>query len=335
MRRSLYLCIGLAGAGGLLLAVGVAGRAAVARPASLQVAANGCVDEDGDGFGRGCARGPDCNDRDRRVHPETREVCDFRDNDCNGLVDDDPSCVAPPLGSPRVHVPAATFSMGSDHGAADERPVHRVEIASFDMDRHEVTNARYARCVAAGKCQSVRLASSNLRAHYFDDSRFADYPVVFVDQGMASAFCAFEGGRLPTEAEWELAARGDRDSRTYPWGNEPPDCSRANMGGPGGCVGDTDRVGRRAAGASPYGAMDMAGNVWEWTTDWYEAGYYQKSPARDPRGPGQGTLKVVRGGCWLSGADSLRSTCRKPELPATWAYNIGFRCVYPQAKGGE
>jgi formylglycine-generating enzyme required for sulfatase activity len=211
--------------------------------------------------------------------------------------------------------------------------VHRVAVAAFELDRHEVTNGRYQACVDAGRCPAPRLASSHMRAHYFDDRAFTDYPVVYVDFEQASAFCAFAGGRLPSEAEWELAARGTADQRLYPWGDEPPDCSRANLGGPGSCVGDTDRVGRRLAGASPYGALDMAGNVWEWTADFYDARYYDASPATDPRGPARGSLKVVRGGCWLSGADSLRSSCRKAELPATWAYNIGLRCAYPSGGG--
>ncbi|HEY3357498.1 MAG TPA: SUMF1/EgtB/PvdO family nonheme iron enzyme [Polyangia bacterium] len=333
---------------GLLLALAVTGLGAVTAAVTLSrhpaeaaavvphvIAAPACVDEDGDGFGLNCPAGPDCNDRDATVHPGRREACNFRDDDCNGLVDDDPACPAPALDPTRVTVPAGRLLMGSDGGAPDERPVHAVAIGAFAMDRYEVTNRRYEACVAAGRCAAPRLLSSHLRAHYLDDRTFADYPVVFVDFDQASEFCEHAGGRLPTEAEWELAARGTKDARTYPWGDDPPDCSRANLGGPGGCANDTDRVGRRPAGASPYGAQDMAGNVWEWTADWYDARYYERSPGRDPRGPAEGTLKVVRGGCWQSGADSLRSTCRKAELPATWAYNVGFRCVYPGAKGGR
>lgn len=229
-----------------------------------------------------------------------------------------------------VAVPAGPFVMGSERGAADERPVHAVEVARFRLDRHEVTNARYRACVERGPCTRPALSTSHQRARYFDDPAFGDHPVIFVSWAQADRFCRFAGGRLPTEAEWEKSARGAApDRREFPWGDEPPDCLRANMGGVDGCVGDTDRVGQRPAGASPFGALDMAGNVWEWVADWYAAGYYGASPARDPRGPGSGTLKVMRGGCWESGASSLRVSCRRAELPAAWADNVGFRCAYP------
>ncbi|HSM91496.1 MAG TPA: SUMF1/EgtB/PvdO family nonheme iron enzyme [Anaeromyxobacteraceae bacterium] len=233
-----------------------------------------------------------------------------------------------------VDVPAGPFIMGSERGAPDERPVHAVEVAGFRLDRHEVTNARYRACVARGACARPALPGSHRRPGYFDDPAFSDYPVIYVSWAQAEAFCRFAGGRLPTEAEWEKAARGPApDRREYPWGDAPPDCLRANMGGVDGCVGDTDRVGQRPAGASPFGALDLAGNVWEWVADWYAPGYYAASPARDPRGPAAGTLKVMRGGCWESGASSLRVSCRKAELPAAWADNVGFRCAY--GPGGE
>lgn len=291
-----------------------------------------CQDADGDGYGLGCAKGPDCNDSDRSIHPGQAEQCNGRDDDCNGLVDDTAACASStPAVDPaaRVLVPAGTFTMGSTKGANDEKPEHRVTGAAFEMDKFEVTNGRYRACVASGKCTAPRLGSSHLRESYFGDVAFADYPVIFVDHGQAETFCKAEGGRLPTEAEWERAAKGTDAPRTFPWGEKTPDCTLANMGGPGSCVGDTDRVGRRPEGASPYGANDMAGNVWEWTSDWYEADYYQHSPLANPHGPSTGKLKVMRGGCWVSGADSLRTTCRKAELPSTWAYNVGFRCVYP------
>jgi formylglycine-generating enzyme required for sulfatase activity len=239
-----------------------------------------------------------------------------------------PSVPDPALKSPQVEVPAGTFLMGSEAGAADERPVHYVAGSAFAMDRYEVTNARYAACVAAGACSAPALTSSFTRSSYYGDATFADHPVIHVSWHQAVAFCAWAGGRLPSEAEWERAARGTADARTYPWGDDAPDCSKANFAN---CVGDTDRVGRRPAGQSPYGAFDMAGNVWEWTADWYDAGFYGRSPDLDPVGPEDGHLKVMRGGCWQSGAVLLRATCRKPELPSSWAPNVGFRCVYPAA----
>jgi formylglycine-generating enzyme required for sulfatase activity len=286
-----------------------------------------CTDEDGDGYGMGCSAGPDCNDHDPAMHPGATEICNFKDDNCNGLVDELPTCTAPPIDPVLVRVPAGAFSMGSEGGAPDERPVHRVSGAAFLMDRYEVTNARYAACVQAGACAPPALTSSSRRPSYYGVPDYADYPVIHVSWSQAAQFCAWADGRLPTEAEWERAARGTESPRTFPWGESQPDCSKANMAG---CVGDTDRVGRRLAGQSPYGAFDMAGNVWEWTADWYEAGYYARSPEQEPMGPDAGMLKVMRGGCWVSGGSSLRTTCRKAELPATWAPNVGFRCVYPQ-----
>jgi formylglycine-generating enzyme required for sulfatase activity len=296
-----------------------------------------CQDEDGDGYGRGCRQGPDCNDQDASVHPGRPEDCNLRDDDCNGLVDDTVDdtdtdlCKAPALDRRRVRVPAGRFIMGSTGpgAAADEAPVHIVTLKGYAIDRHEVTNQRYGRCVAAGKCKRPTLLSSRLRKEYFGNPRFADYPVVFVAWSQARDFCSFAGGRLPTEAEWEKAARGPAPAeRVYPWGDEAPDCRRANMGGPKSCVGDTDRIGRRPAGQSYFGALDMAGNVWEWVADWYDAAYYKRSPTDDPSGPASGRLKVMRGGCWVSGADTLRVSCRKAELPSAWAPNVGFRCAY-------
>ena len=304
-------------------------RASEAREAVV-TPKSGCQDIDGDGYGLGCSLGADCNDLDGAIHPGRPEVCNFRDDDCNALVDDGAGCKAVVLDPRRVRVSGGPFLMGSTRGPADEQPQHLVEVSSLWLDRYEVTNRRYQACVEQKTCTPPKLLTSRHRKAYYGNEQFADYPVVFVDWQQAAIFCRHAGGRLPTEAEWEKAARGQVPSiRTYPWGEGRPDCTRANMGGRGSCVGDTDRVGRRAEGASPYGAMDMAGNVWEWVSDWYDPTYYAKSGLVDPGGPSTGSLKIVRGGCWLSGADSLRVSCRKAELTSTWAYNIGFRCVYP------
>jgi formylglycine-generating enzyme required for sulfatase activity len=315
-----------------LLPSALAADASKAEPALSTVH---CEDRDGDGFGRGCLRGDDCNDLDAAVHPGQLELCNFRDDDCNAQVDDAMACAAPSVTGERAQVPAGEFNMGSapGEGSADEQPRHRVWLSAFDIDRFEVTNRRYRACVKAGRCEPPQMRSSHLRSEYFDDDRFSDYPVIFVDKSQAAAFCEFSGGRLPTEAEWEKAARGAAPSiNRYPWGDREPDCSLANLGGQANCLGDTDRVGRRTAGQSPFGLMDMAGNVWEWVADWYDADYYRTTSGRDPKGPAQGSLGIVRGGCWESGADSLRVSCRKPTLPSTWAYNVGFRCAYTRGR---
>lgn len=328
------------------IAVGVAGAfvtaavtmTGICRPTPAQatpsvnpgVRATLCQDGDQDGYGIDCPKGPDCNDRDPRISPEQKETCNLRDDDCNGLVDDGLNCGAVAYNPEPLEIAGGAFFMGSpmSQGANDEHPQHLVEVAPFKIDRYEVTNERYAACVEAAACTAPKLKSSATRVRYFGNPTFARYPVVFVGWEQANTFCHWAGGRLPSEAEWEFVARGPApNKRIFPWGDEAPDCTKANMGGDGSCVGDTDLVGRRTWGASPWGALDMAGNVWEWTADWYEANYYQRSPRHDPPGPTQGKLKVMRGGCWMSGADSLRVSCRKAELPDTWAPNVGFRCV--------
>jgi formylglycine-generating enzyme required for sulfatase activity len=313
------------------------------RPAALAaagpVAANhaavseerSCQDVDGDGYGRDCPRGADCNDNDAMIHPRQTEICNFRDDDCDAEIDDGLTCGSLPTADGRLTIAAGEFVMGSapGDGANDEQPRHRVWISAFELDQFEVTNRRYKVCVNSRGCTAPQMQTSHLRSGYYEDEHFADYPVIFVSKTQAEAYCHFAGGRLPTEAEWEKAARGQSPSLArFPWGNREPDCSLANMGGPHGCVGDTDRVGRRPLGQSPFGAMDMAGNVWEWVSDWYADDYYRLSPGRDPVGPVNGTLGIVRGGCWESGSDSLRVSCRQPTLLSTWANNIGFRCAY-------
>ena len=232
-----------------------------------------------------------------------------------------------------VLVPSGSFRMGctTNNGycnRADEKPLHTVLLSSFFIDKYEVTNARYAACVDAFICTPPYRSDSHARPAYYANPAYANHPVINVDWSQAQAFCAWEGKRLPTEAEWEKAARGSADTRTFPWGDEHPDCTIANAYHQGGCVGDTSAVGSYPAGTSPYAAMDMSGNVREWVNDWYKSFYYSVSPAIDPPGPELGTQRVYRGGSWADFAWGVMN--RGMYAPRTWGDLIGFRCARSQ-----
>jgi len=213
-----------------------------------------------------------------------------------------------------VKVPAGEFTMGSNSGSKDEKPVHRVYLDEFHMDKYEVTNEQYNQCVSAGTC------SSNKKFNGFTDPR---QPVVGVNWSQADTYCKWAKKRLPTEAEWEKTARGT-DGRTYPWG-EGIDCSKANYSKCG--HEKTKPVGLYPSGASSYGAMDMAGNVWEWCSDWYDKKYYRNSPNRNPKGPSSGSYRVLRGGGWGYAPFNLRASLRGRYYPSVGGNYIGFRCV--------
>jgi len=216
--------------------------------------------------------------------------------------------------SPMVRVPKGAFLMGSSTGEADERPEHNVLLNTFWIDKYEVTNEKYVICVAAGKCRE------NEKYLGFADP---DQPVVGVSWFDAADYCSYVGKRLPTEAEWEKAARG-QDSREYPWGNNL-DCTLANYRE---CrVGKTMPVGSYPNGASPYGLLDMAGNAAEWCSDWYDPNYYQNSPKSDPKGPESGKYRVIRGGMWLRFAYQMRSADRAAQSPDRRNNTTGFRCA--------
>jgi formylglycine-generating enzyme required for sulfatase activity len=221
------------------------------------------------------------------------------------------SAAAAPAGHPaRVPVPAGTFTQGSTRGEEDERPVRKVTVKAFAIDRTEVTRAAYARCVQAGRCRPVAAVAG-------DEALSAELPVTGVDWSDAQVYCKFAGGRLPTEAEWEKAARGT-DAREYPWGNDA-DCAKANWGsfeGEGPCAGKNPgrpvAVGSYPGGASPYGALDMGGNVWEWVADKYDA---------------DAERRVVRGGSCCSFFVGPRAANRNAWAPDHRDADLGFRCA--------
>ena len=187
------------------------------------------------------------------------------------------------------------------------------------MDQTEVTNERYGRCVAVGVCET---------SLYAEDDRLngANYPVVGVTWYDAQAYCQWVGKQLPTEAQWEKAARGT-DGRQYPWG-DTFDGKKLNYFGTDDGYRYTSPVGSYPVGASPYGALDMAGNVWEWCQDWYGADYYAVSPQRDPQGPDSGDYRVVRGGSWYVDEWFVRAADRFRSVPDNRSLNFfGFRCV--------
>ncbi len=223
-----------------------------------------------------------------------------------------------------VFIPAGEFQMGSESGDSDERPVHRVYTDAFWMDRHEVTNAMYRRCVEAGDCSPP--SSTN----YYDDTQYANAPVVYVNWNQAQAYCAWTGGSLPTEAEWEKAARGGLAGAPYPWGDDPPTCPPgASNGAQYAACSPSGPIDVMTFAHNDYGLYDMAGNVWEWVADWYDSNYYNslQDGVRNPQGPASGSSRVLRGGSWNNSENDLRVANRSRFAPGNVCNYIGFRCV--------
>jgi formylglycine-generating enzyme required for sulfatase activity len=229
-------------------------------------------------------------------------------------------------GAAMVLVPAGNFTMGSTKGDLDEKPIHSVYLDAYYIDKFEVTNALYQACVNADGCKPPAHADSFTRSSYYGNPLYGNYPVVYVDWNMAKAYCEWRGARLPTEAEWEKAARGPEEL-IYPWG-KGIDCQKANYtNGHNACAGGTSKVGTYEAGKSPYGAYDMAGNVWEWVADWYSATYYMSSLPSNPMGPDSGRARVARGGSWNRGEMDIRSSNRVNYAPTYNNFDLGFRCA--------
>ncbi len=224
-------------------------------------------------------------------------------------------------------VPAGEFIMGSNTGQADERLAHKVYLDSFYLDVYEVTNAFYKVCVDTGECNSPKNNFSYTRTEYYGNPKYENYPVLYVDWNMAKNFCEWRDARLPTEAEWEKAARGTNAS-TYPWGTTTnfDQCFYSNIGD---CVGDTTMVGKYDNGKSVYGIYDLSGNVWEWVSDFYNQNYYQTLSGNvvNPKGPVEGDIRVLRGDAWNSNEESGTSANRYWDKPSVTNYFIGFRCA--------
>ena len=218
-----------------------------------------------------------------------------------------------------VEIPAGPFTMGSDAGNEDEAPAHEVDLPAFEIDKFEVTNADFAQFVEATGYQTDAEEEGRTKNWRGAAVGKDNHPVVFVSWNDAVAYCQWLGKRLPTEAEWEKAARG-ADGRMYPWGN---DYDASKLNGKDRGLRGTAAIGSFADGASPYGVEDMAGNVWEWTADWYEA-----YPGSDYQSDYFGQrFRVLRGGAWFETADFVRTTVRNANTETAASDEIGFRCA--------
>jgi iron(II)-dependent oxidoreductase len=237
--------------------------------------------------------------------------------------------------SETVSIPAGPFTMGSDEGPDDEKPAHQVALAAYSIDRFPITNAQYAEflnAVSASPRASSRLFDfddPDARIHrrgerWASDAGYENHPVVEVPWRGALEYCTWRGKRLPTEAEWEKAARGT-DARRYPWGNEIPDQRRARYGS---APNETAAVDAYPAGVSPYGARDMSGNAWEWVSSEYRPYPYRTDDGREALKPGP--VRATRGGGHDSPESEITTTFRGRNLsrnPASGHHNIGFRCA--------
>lgn len=227
-------------------------------------------------------------------------------------------------GMTKIFISGGEFLMGNDNGEPNEQPAHHVYLDAYWMDQTEITNGMYLKCVDAGICNAPLSDGFTAPEDFYKQPENANLPVVFVSWNDASAYCFWAERRLPTEAEWEKAARGTV-GQMYPWGDESPNADLLNFdnhfNGP-------SAVGSFPEGASPYGILDMAGNVWEYVSDWYDEDYYLYSPSYNPLGASSGEYRTVRGGGFFNQDHEVRVSFRN----YTYAeYNrsgdFGFRCA--------
>jgi len=271
------------------------------------------------------------------VEADVEDVLD-ETSETDAEADGDVDVSSCPFGT--VLVPAGQFVMGSDpdEGESDQRPEHQVTLHSYCIDATEATCESYLHCVDEGGCLPLTCPVAYSASDCSHTT--GDHPATCITWDQASAYCAYEGKRLPTEAEWEKAARGgceliipascgSEDERTYPWGEWAPTCVFCNFST--GCSGVmTAPVDTHLAGDSPYGLHDMAGNVAEWVADWYGATYYTTcaSGCVDPTGPSLGTQRILRGGSWFAGGYfAVTVTYRWPSLSTSAVDTTGVRCA--------
>ena len=251
----------------------------------------------------------------------------------DGAGDDDTAGADPDW----VSIPGGTYDMGSNEGQDDELPVHSVTVPTFEMLRTEVTVSEYGACVDAGGCSEPGTEGSpDAEDCNWNDPGYEDHPVNCVDWDQSVAFCSWAGGRLPSESEWEYAARSGGQDITYPWGNEEATCDYAVMYDDThgyGC--DTERtwpVCSKTAGNTDQGLCDMVGNAWEWVQDWHHSSYDAEGGAPDDGSAWEDSSdshpsRVLRGGCFWSGARDLRAANRAEGDFGAWACGQGFRCA--------
>ncbi|HQO91735.1 MAG TPA: SUMF1/EgtB/PvdO family nonheme iron enzyme, partial [bacterium] len=241
-----------------------------------------------------------------------------------------------------VSVPAGAFQMGCNTEVetqcpSPENPYHTVTLSAYKIDKYEVTAGDYQKCVSDGACNNGNVNEPHYQVYSqtysmctLEATGKENHPMNCVSWFGAKAYCEWMGKQLPTEAQWEKAARGT-DGRNYPWGNDPsPNCDYAVIEDTGlgnGCgTNDTWAVGSKPLGVSPYGVFDMIGSVNEWTNDWYGKYYYESSPSENPAGPESGETRSIRGGSWSDYTD-MRTSYRSERYPTAKSNYDGFRCV--------
>jgi formylglycine-generating enzyme required for sulfatase activity len=223
-------------------------------------------------------------------------------------------------GSTLIYIGPGEFIMGNN---AFDAPIHNVSLEGYWIQQTKVTNSMYAQCVAVGACTAP---TQELGGPVFSNPEFTNHPVVGVTWDQAQSYCGWVQGRLPTEAEWEKAARGT-NGNVYPWGNDQPACDLTNFGY---CSGRTSEVDAFKNGASPYGLYDMDGNAFDWVADWYNQTYYKDGPSVNPPGPDSGDFRVVRGSSFETEPGQAESALRHPLAPSLHRRDTSFRCAVPK-----